>query len=300
MSATAQSTLFGHQGTYVPAGALPQGKNSVDAFIPVARLSDMLLHPGQPFDYNGSTYKYPDIRLIYWAGGNPFHHQQDIGRLIRAWRKPETVIVHEPFWTSLARFGDIIFPCSTMLERNDIGSGMNDGNLIAMKQVLPPPGEAMHDFEIFAAVAKHLGFADEFTAGLTEGEWLRRIYAETEKQCAGRGLTLPSFDQFWEAGSVELPVDPPAPPICSELRANPASGALPTPSGRVRTLFGAHCQLPVRRLSCSSHLAGACRVAGERESPPVPASPHLQPTDHPTPQSTGLWTDEPRCQGGWP
>jgi biotin/methionine sulfoxide reductase len=224
---------LGHQGTYVPAGALPQGQNAVDAFIPVARLSDMLLHPGRPFDYNGSTYKYPDVKLIYWAGGNPFHHQQDIGKLIRAWRKPETVIVHEPFWTSLARFGDIIFPCSTMLERNDIGTGMNDGNLIAMKQALPPPGEVMHDFEIFAAVARNLGFADAFTEGLTEGEWLRRIYAETEKRCAGRGLALPSFDQFWDAGSVELPVDPAATPLCSDLRANLASGALPTPSGKV-------------------------------------------------------------------
>src|SRR5439155_14368113 len=37
----------------VPVPTLPQGRNSIADFIPVARLSDMLLHPGEPFDYNG-------------------------------------------------------------------------------------------------------------------------------------------------------------------------------------------------------------------------------------------------------
>jgi len=32
----------------------------------------MLLNPGRPFDYDGVTYRYPDIRLVYWAGGNVF------------------------------------------------------------------------------------------------------------------------------------------------------------------------------------------------------------------------------------
>ena len=31
---------------------------------------------------------YPDIKLVYWAGGNPFHHHQDINRLRRAFNVP--------------------------------------------------------------------------------------------------------------------------------------------------------------------------------------------------------------------
>src|SRR6185436_1154077 len=57
---------------------LPQGRNAIDTFIPAARLADMLLHPGQRYDYNGARLTYPDIRLVYWAGGNPFHHHQDL------------------------------------------------------------------------------------------------------------------------------------------------------------------------------------------------------------------------------
>ena len=29
----------------------------------------------------GETRTYADIRLVYWAGGNPFHHHQDLARL---------------------------------------------------------------------------------------------------------------------------------------------------------------------------------------------------------------------------
>src|SRR5262249_30075753 len=32
---------------------LSQGVNPVDVFIPVARVADMLLRPGEPFDFNG-------------------------------------------------------------------------------------------------------------------------------------------------------------------------------------------------------------------------------------------------------
>ena len=56
------------------------GTNPVDAFIPVARISDMLLNPGKPFNFNGQELTYPDIRLVYWTGGNPFHHHQDLNR----------------------------------------------------------------------------------------------------------------------------------------------------------------------------------------------------------------------------
>ena len=42
----------------------------------------MLLGPGESFDYDGRRLRYPDIRLVYWCGGNPFHHHQDLNRLV--------------------------------------------------------------------------------------------------------------------------------------------------------------------------------------------------------------------------
>lgn len=104
----------------------PQGTNPVQEVIPVARIGDMLRNPGQPYDFNGRRLTYPDIRLIYWAGGNPFHHHQDLNALHEAWQRPETIIVNEPWWTATAKRADIVFPATTPYEREDIGRSSLD------------------------------------------------------------------------------------------------------------------------------------------------------------------------------
>ena len=70
----------GDDGPTLRLPALPQLSNPVQTFIPVARIADMLLQPGAWYDYDGGRQAYPRIRLVYWAGGNPFHHHQDLGR----------------------------------------------------------------------------------------------------------------------------------------------------------------------------------------------------------------------------
>src|SRR5207237_8322615 len=124
----------------VPLPTLPIERNSIADFIPVARIADMLLHPGEEFDFNGQRLAYPDIRLVYWAGGNPFHHHQDLNRFRVAFGRPDTVVVHEPYWTATARHADVVLPSTVSLEREDIGSGKRDTHLIAMQQAVPPVG----------------------------------------------------------------------------------------------------------------------------------------------------------------
>ena len=69
----------------VSAPRLPQGVNGIDSYIPVARIADMLLHPGASYDYDGKHRRYPDVKLVYWCGGNPFHHHQDPARSLGPW-----------------------------------------------------------------------------------------------------------------------------------------------------------------------------------------------------------------------
>ena len=47
------TNYLGNNVFNMPYAALPQGKNDVDDFIPVARVADMLLNPGQAFQYDG-------------------------------------------------------------------------------------------------------------------------------------------------------------------------------------------------------------------------------------------------------
>uniref|UniRef100_UPI0031015728 molybdopterin-dependent oxidoreductase n=1 Tax=Neorhizobium sp. EC2-8 TaxID=3129230 RepID=UPI0031015728 len=90
--------------------AFEQGSNPVRSFIPVARITDLLENPGGRIDYDGQVLELPDIRLVWWAGGNPFHHHQDLNRLTEAFRRPETVIVSENMWTATAKMSDIVLP----------------------------------------------------------------------------------------------------------------------------------------------------------------------------------------------
>ena len=69
--------FLGHTGRVpidIPLPTPPPGQNGVEAFIPCARIADMLLNPDTSFDFNGQRLTYPQIKLVYWAGGNPFHH----------------------------------------------------------------------------------------------------------------------------------------------------------------------------------------------------------------------------------
>jgi biotin/methionine sulfoxide reductase len=200
--------------------------------IPAARIADCLLHGGEAYDFNGKRSVYPDIRLVYWAGGNPFHHHQDTNRLRRAWRKPETVIVQDPWWTATARFADIVLPASTTLERNDIGCAGRDRYVIAMQKAIDPVGQARDDFEIFRALAARLGCEESFAQGRDEDAWLRHIFARWRER-ARTNLALPDFDAFWAQGYFEIPQSSDAYVLFADFRVDPDKHKLGTPSGRI-------------------------------------------------------------------
>jgi biotin/methionine sulfoxide reductase len=212
--------------------SFPQGENPVQDFIPVARISDLLLNPGQPFDYDGQRLQYPDIRLVYWAGGNPFHHHQDLNRLRQAWGRPETVIVQDPYWTAAARHADIVLPSTISLERNDLGAAKNDDRLIAMQKALEPFGEARDDFEVFADLADRFGLREAFTEGLNADQWLRRLYGELQSNLKAAGAEAPDFDDFWARGQLGLPTKP-AGQWLQAFLADPKSSPLSTGSGKI-------------------------------------------------------------------
>jgi biotin/methionine sulfoxide reductase len=213
--------------------ALPQGENKVRDFIPVARLADMLLHPGAPFTYDGATHRYPDIRLVYWAGGNPFHHHSDLNRLVEAWRKPETVVVHEPWWNPVARRADIVLPCTTPAERDDIGIANDESHLFAMRRIISPVGQARSDHAILAGIAAALGIAGTFTENRDEMDWVRHLYVQARGAVAARGMALPSFEEFWETGHIRLPPPNRVPGFLEAFRADPQAARLVTDSGRI-------------------------------------------------------------------
>lgn len=226
------SDEIGRPLTRASLPTLQQGSNPIETFIPVARFSDMLLQPGAQYEYNGQQLRYPHISLVFWAGGNPFHHQQDLFKLERALRRVPTIVVNEPFWTAMARRADIVLPTTLTVERNDIFAARNDPSIVAMKQVVPPFADAMHDYDIFSALADRLGVALQFTEGRGEMQWLEELY-ESWRASSGLNEVLPAFAKFWEQGDILFKPEREDYVMLSAFRADPAANPLPTPSGRI-------------------------------------------------------------------
>ncbi|MBL0623378.1 trimethylamine-N-oxide reductase TorA [Aeromonas veronii] len=219
----------------ISAGNAP--KNS-PAPIPVARIADCLANPGKTIDFNGRKVTYPDIKLVYVAGGNPFHHHQDTNNLLQAWRKPQTVIVHEPYWTATAKHADIVLPVTTSYERNDLemGGDYSQRYVFPMHQCVPPQFEARNDFDIFSAIAAKLGVQEQYTEGKDEMLWLKQMYDGMAAQARGARVALPPFNMFWESNNyIRFPI-----PEANrqwirhaDFRENPLLNPLGTPSGKI-------------------------------------------------------------------
>ena len=200
--------------------------------IAVSRITEMLEGPREPFDFDGRSGRFPDVRLVYWSGGNPFHHHQDLNRLMQAWQRPETIIVQEPFWSSVARRADIVLPATTPLERNDIGGA--ETMLIAMAAVAEPVGESQDDYWIFARLAERLGFGEKFTEGRTADEWVEVIY-EIHRAADPEA---PPYEEFRREGYVMAPgmalMGDPEQVFLEAFRSDPDGKPLRTPSGRIQ------------------------------------------------------------------
>ena len=217
-----------------PSPTMSAGVNPIaDRAIPVARISDMLLNPGAEYTFQGQTHNYPDIHLIHWAGGNPFHHHQQLNRLVEGWQRPDTVIVQDIVWTPAAQMADIVLPATTTLERNDISGSSRDRFVFAMHQAIAPQHQARNDFDIFADLAERLGYRDAFTEQRNEMEWIQHLYQRCAASHQRKGVTFPDFDSFWQQGYLEI-----APPekewvFMSDFRADPVAHPINTASGKI-------------------------------------------------------------------
>ena len=195
----------GRAARLIPWPSFPKAKNPVRDFIPVARIADMLLHPGQDYAYNGTTRTYPDIRLVWWTGGNPFHHHQDLRRLERAWTNPDTVIVNEHAWTATARRADIVLPATTSLERNDVFVNRRDPTMLYMSAMFDPMGQARNDHDIFAELAERSGVYSAFTQDRSTDQWMQHLWEQSQNVAQDHGFILPDWDLFKEIGRFDVP-----------------------------------------------------------------------------------------------
>ena len=190
---------------YLDYGAYP---DNPPALIPASRTTDAILNPGKVIDFNGSKVTYPDIKMIFNEYGNPQCRHQERSKMIRAWKRPDTIVTHEIAWTASAWMADIVLPVCTAMERNDIDND-NVATMIApIKAAIEPLYESKEPFAVFTQIARALGIEEEFTMGKTAMELVEESYEVARKRAKDGGMEMPGFQEFWEKGEpLEFPID---------------------------------------------------------------------------------------------
>ena len=219
-------------GATLPAG-LAQGKNSLDVNIPASRVSEAILNPGATINFKGGQMTYPDIKMMYVTGASVIGHHPNTIELIKAIRTLESFIVHEPWWTPMARYADVVLPITSTLERDDItiGGSYSQDYVYAMRKVIEPLWESKNDYDIFEELAKRFGEKEHarFTGGhATHMDWIKEFYGKSD--CPDE---MP-FEDFWEKGFVYFKPDKSAYNFVrhADFRSDPVGNKLATESGK--------------------------------------------------------------------
>lgn len=212
-------------------------KNTKNITIPSSRSIEALQNPGKIIEHDGNQIKLPKMRVAYMASGSVFTRHQDVNNIVKAWQNFDTVITAEPYWTSTAKFSDIVLPVAIEVERNDINQTGDTGEyIVAYKPVIEPMGESKSDFWICEQICKRWGRAEVFSEGRDELGWMREFYADAVNQANELNIKMPEFDEFYEKGFVRFEKDDKSNELYTRLadfRSDPAKYRLGTPSGKI-------------------------------------------------------------------
>jgi anaerobic selenocysteine-containing dehydrogenase len=162
------------------------------------------------------TEARPPVRAIYVYNSNPAAVAPDQSQVLAGFRREDLfTVVHEQFQTDTADYADILLPATTQLEHRDIIKPYGHYYLVYNEPAIAPLGEAKPNWEVFAQLAKRMGFEDECfedtdediirQALATDREPLRGITLERLKQNGWVRLNLPEVFAPFSEGQFETP-----------------------------------------------------------------------------------------------
>jgi anaerobic selenocysteine-containing dehydrogenase len=131
----------------------------------------------------------PPIKLGWIAGANPAATVPNTTRVKEALRSLEYLVVVDQFLTATAELAQLVLPCTTYLETEELISSYGHTWLGLAQAAVPPEGEARSDAAIWQALAGRLGFGPAL-AGTPE-DWMRRLLGPL----AAHGVTVETLRQ---------------------------------------------------------------------------------------------------------
>lgn len=216
------------------------GRNSVPFRIPAYRFLDAIedgTHLGAVDGVRGlatGQHLPHGIKAIVCHGGNCLTNQHgDVNRAHRVLADTsacEFIVNIDVEFTDSARYADIVLPDLFRMEQVSAMDADTWGRrIVAADGALGPRFERRGAWDICRELAKRWGIEAAFTEGLTEEEWVRKLYGNDRE----RSNALPSFEQLLEQGVCFREDIADAPFVAlTDWRRNPVAHPLNTPSGK--------------------------------------------------------------------
>jgi anaerobic selenocysteine-containing dehydrogenase len=107
----------------------------------------------------------PPVQSLYVYHSNPAAVAPDQNRVLQGLERDDLfTVVHERFLTDTARYADIVLPATTSLEHSDIYRSYGTYCMQRAHAVIPPVGQSLANWQVFALLAEAMGFAEPFFA----------------------------------------------------------------------------------------------------------------------------------------
>jgi len=163
----------GFLGAAGPKGEFDFGKEQkasyTDRAININKLAEGLLNTNEP-----------PIRMLWVACKNPMSQDFDKPKLIKAFQKPEMIIVVDQFYNQTVEYADIVLPHTTLFEEYTVNVSYWHYWLGINEQAIKPMYEAKTDIEIAALLSERLnaqvpGFCT-FPTKVDTKEWTEKEF----------------------------------------------------------------------------------------------------------------------------
>ena len=183
----------------------------------ISKIADALL--------KGKAGGYPaDYKLLYIASTSYPNQYLNVNRHVQAMKSKslEFIVMHEQFMTPGAKFADILLPCSTFLERNDMAQWSATWFYGFQNKTIEPLGESRSSLDICKELAKRLDIPHFFDK--TEEETLRDMV----DACPD----IEDYEAFRKQGLHKM--NPAVPHVAFHAQIeDPENNPFPTPSGKI-------------------------------------------------------------------
>ncbi|MGE5578395.1 MAG: molybdopterin-containing oxidoreductase family protein [Syntrophothermus sp.] len=131
----------------------------------------------------------PTVQVAVITRSNPVAQSPATPKIIEVFQKIPFVVVIDQFMTDTAEMADLVLPCTTFLEEEDIYANSWHNWLAYGPKVVEPRGESKSDVVIFTELAQRMGLGSYFNRSITQ--WMEDLLAPLNRY----GVTLERLKQ---------------------------------------------------------------------------------------------------------